>query len=166
MGVLLFSHAIDAIFKNWSALQLAVAHQSGGPQSKEKAEWLVGATESWFYQNKDLQDWEVGDLLEEIISNEFNLQIDDGSLVEVGRKICEYFEFCSSNNENAIRTKLLSLPRCDLAKCKVEDDEDDMDTDITEENEVIIDNLEIHEKKEPEVDEDGFQMVTTKKKKK
>ena len=81
MGVLLFSHAIDAIFKNWSALQLAVAHvrvrqlkqfwclrfyfqQSGGPQSKEKAEWLVGATESWFYQNKDLQDWEVGDLLE------------------------------------------------------------------------------------------------------
>eukprot|EP00092_Neocalanus_flemingeri_P020571 GFUD01022286.1.p1 GENE.GFUD01022286.1~~GFUD01022286.1.p1 ORF type:complete len:170 (-),score=50.98 GFUD01022286.1:73-582(-) len=169
MGVQLFKHAIDAIFKNWSALQLAIAHQSGGPQSKEKAEWLVGATEAWFYENKDLQDWEVGDFLEDVVLTEFNLQIDDGSLVEIGRKICEYFEFCSKNNESDIRTKLLSLPRCDLAKCQVEEDDDnDMEEtqDVTDESEVKIDNLEISEKQEPVVDEDGFQMVSSKKKKK
>jgi len=166
MGVKLFNQSIDAIFKNWSALQLAVAHQSGGPQTKEKAEWLVGATENWFYENDNLQDWEVAEFLEDIISAEFNLQIDDGSLLEVGRKICEYFEFCSKNEESAILTKLLSLPRCDLDKCKVEDDDDMEEINDTEDSVVKIDNLEIAEKKEPEVDEDGFQMVPSRKKKK
>merc|ERR1712083_590201 len=45
----LFNEAIASIFKSWCALQLAVAHETGGPQSKEKAEWMVGATETWFY---------------------------------------------------------------------------------------------------------------------
>ena len=142
--------------------------QAGGPLSKEKAEWLVGATETWFYENRNLQDFEVGDFLEDVISNEFNVIIDDGSCVEVGRKICEYFEICSKNDESAIRTKLLSLPRCDLAKCKVEDDDgevEDMDT-CCDEDTIQVDSLEIKESKEPEIDEDGFQMVTTKKKKK
>ena len=140
--------------------------QSGGPQTKEKAEWLIGATENWFYENEDLQDWEVGDFLEDVISAEFNLQIDDGSTIEIGRKICEYYEFCSKNEESAIRTKLLSLPRCDLSKCKVEDEEDEMEESDEHKEIVKIENLEISEKKEPLVDEDGFQMVTTKKKKK
>ena len=47
--------------------------QAGGPLSKEKAEWLVGATETWFYENRNLQDFEVGDFLEDVISNEFNV---------------------------------------------------------------------------------------------
>merc|ERR1719420_138113 len=104
-GAQLFNKAIASIFKSWSALQLAVVHETGGPQSKEKAEWMVGATETWFYENDDLEDWEVN----------------DGSYLEIGKKICEYFEFCNNNSENAVIKKLLSLPRCDVEKSKVDD---------------------------------------------
>ena len=136
MVVKLFNVAIDAIFKNWAALQLAVKHvskkkiqitissilfisfptdhpkcfsfsqEAGGPQSKEKADWMAGATENWFYENKDLQDFEVEDFLGEIMQNEFNLQIDDGSLEEVARSVCEYYDICSASDEEVVRTKL------------------------------------------------------------
>jgi hypothetical protein len=62
---------------------------------------LVGATENWFEENEHLQ--------------EFNLQLDVGSLVDKRRKLCEYY---------AIRTKLLSFTWCYLAKFKVEDGDD------------------------------------------
>jgi len=117
----LFNEAIASIFKSWSALQLAVAHETGGPQSKEKAEWMVGATETWFYENEDLEDWEVADFLEDVTSAEFNLEVNDGSYMEIGKKICEYFQFCNSNSESAVRAKLLSLPRCDVEKSKVDE---------------------------------------------
>jgi len=112
-GIQLFHRAIEIIFKNWSALQLAVAHESGGPQSKEKAEWMVGATETWFHENEDLEDWEVEEFLEDVVSTEFNLEVNDGSCLEIGQKICEFFQFCSNNNASAIETKLSELPKCD-----------------------------------------------------
>ena len=61
---------------------LCVQH-AGGTQSKEKAEWLEDVTEEWFYENKDVEPYELQDFLEEIIEAEFNLQIDDGSVGEV-----------------------------------------------------------------------------------
>ena len=82
---------------------------------------MVGATETWFYENDDLEDWEVADFLEDVASTEFNLEVNDGSYLEIGKKICEYFEFCNNNSENAVRKKLLSLPRCDVEKSKVDD---------------------------------------------
>ena len=72
-----FRTAITAIFKNWTALQLAVNHVScfrllkiipkiyifsqnaGGLQSKEKAEWMEESLETWFYENKDIEPYEV-----------------------------------------------------------------------------------------------------------
>ena len=56
---------------------------AGGTQSKEKADWLEDVTENWFYENKDVEPYELQDFLEEIIEAEFNLQIDDGSVAEV-----------------------------------------------------------------------------------
>ena len=58
--------------------------QGGGPQSKEKAEWMEEVTENWFHENRDIQAFEVEEFLGEILETEFQLQIDDGSLGEVG----------------------------------------------------------------------------------
>ena len=63
-------------------------------------------TENWFYQNKDLESYEVADFLEEIISNEFNLRIDDGSPEEIARTVCDYFSICSTSSEENVRIKL------------------------------------------------------------
>jgi len=168
MVVKFFNVAIDAIFKNWSALQLAVAHQAGGPESREKAEWMKSATENWFYENSNLEKWEVEGFLETVIVNEFYVQIDDGSLYEVAGKVCDFFEICSNSDEETIRKKLLTLPKCDLSKCMVKDADDDaVAMDTTEEYLKQIEDLEISKKvrNEPEIDEDGFEMVKPKQRK-
>ena len=74
-----FRTAITAIFKNWTALQMAVSHvsvffliinsvlihfilkEAGGPKSKAIAEWMEEALETWFYENKDLEAVEVNE---------------------------------------------------------------------------------------------------------
>jgi len=184
----LFNVAIDAIFKNWSALQLAVYHDAGWPHSKEKAEWLVGVTENWFYENKDLEYYEVADFLEEIIQNEFHCFVEDGSLREVAREVCFYFKYCSTRDEETVRRKLQSLPKCDLSRCTVENmvtdtegnslslDDDDSPSSSSQSQLPEIEKLSISEydkqvelrkeSKAPEVDEDGFETVKTKTKKK
>merc|ERR1712098_314084 len=134
----------------------------------EKAEWMKSATENWFYENNNLEKWEVEGFLETVIVNEFYVQIDDGSLYEVAGKVCDFFEICSNSDEETIRKKLLTLPKCDLSKCMVKDADDDaVAMDTTEEYLKQIDDLEISKKvrNEPEIDEDGFEMVKPKQRK-
>ena len=50
-----FHIAVEAIFKNWTALQMAVKQGSAGPQSQAIASWLVEATVQWFSENKNLE---------------------------------------------------------------------------------------------------------------
>jgi len=101
-----FRTAITAIFKNWTALQLAVNHNAGGLQSKEKAEWMEESLETWFYENKDIEPYEVEEFLGDIIEAEFQLQIDDGSLREVGCKVCEFFSICRTQNQEKVIERL------------------------------------------------------------
>ena len=132
---------------------------------------MVGVTENWFYENKDLENYEVADFLEEIIQNEFNLSIDDGSLLEVGTYLTEYFKICTipSYEEETVLNFLRWLPKCDLSKCKVEDEDEMMEDNRmdTEESISQINNLQISERKtdEPEIDESGFVLVKSRKKK-
>jgi len=165
-----FRTAITAIFKNWSALQLCVAHQGGGPQSKEKAEWMEEVTENWFHENRDIQAFEVEEFLGEILETEFQLQIDDGSLGEVSRKVCESFTICTSQPEAVVLERLKALPRCDLSKCLVEEGEE-MEEDGGEVVRQVAPSTPAVEElagmeighREPEIDEEGFQMVSNKK---
>merc|ERR1711936_1195579 len=83
---------------------------------------MVGATETWFYENDDLEDWEVADFLE----------VNDGSHEEIAKKICEYFQFCNNNSESAVRTKLLSLPKCDVENSKVHDEMSMVDESVVD----------------------------------
>jgi len=166
-----FNTAVDAIFKNWSALQLAVSHGSGGPQSAAKAEWMIEVTENWFYENKELNPYEVTDFLEDIINQEFNLIINDGSSDEIGRLLCEYFVLCGSGSENVL-AKIQTLPKCDLSKCKVENDDGDvedmegLDNEVSDQVEGMeIQNDVVEEPQESLTDPDGFTMVSSRKKK-
>ncbi|OPJ89144.1 hypothetical protein AV530_012308 [Patagioenas fasciata monilis] len=59
---------------------LAVAQGFGGPQSPEKAAWLAGALQDFFTQNADLQEEEVEEFLAEVMDNEFDTAVEDGSL--------------------------------------------------------------------------------------
>ena len=116
-----FRTSVDAIFKNWTALQLAVSQGAGGPQSKAIADWMVEAVVQWFNENQNIEGYEVTEFIDQIVNQEFNLIIDDGSADEIGNTICEFYNLCTSSRSNdEIIAKIQSLPKCDLSRCKLD----------------------------------------------
>ncbi|KAH0628860.1 hypothetical protein JD844_010458 [Phrynosoma platyrhinos] len=63
-------------------MQIAVENGFGGMYSQEKAEWMVGAVEQFFQSNADLEPDEIEDFLAELMNNEFDTMVEDGSLVQ------------------------------------------------------------------------------------
>ncbi|TRY71190.1 hypothetical protein TCAL_17329 [Tigriopus californicus] len=120
-GPFWFRTATQAILKNWTALQLIVAHQSAGPDTPAKAEWLATAIPQWFAENPDLTLDEVAGFLEDLIVDEFHVQIDDGSYEEVGAMLLKYQRICHTLPAQQVQVELRQLPRCDLARSRVED---------------------------------------------
>ena len=155
--------------------------QAGGPKSKQKAEWMVDVTENWFYLNSEIENYEVADYLEQIMHNEFSLSIDDGSLLQVGTYVTEYYKICTteSYSEDTIINFLHHLPKCDISKCRYADEVEEIGAGIAStttsfmnigannDSEEMRDSPEKRKKQreEPVIDEDGFEMVKSKKKK-
>ena len=174
-----FYTSCDAILKNWTALQLAVSQEVGGPQSKEIAQWMVDAVVQWFTENDDLEAYEVTEFLEQIIEQEFNMQIDDGSSDEIGTTICEYYKLCSSSkSSDEILSKIRTLPKCDLTRCQIEGEKDnttknedsileeqmsgmEVDNSLNSESSNLQNGAD-NSKREP--DPDGWMVVERKKK--
>ena len=111
-----FHISCDAILKNWSALKLAVSNEAGGSQTNEIAQWMVDAVVQWFNENENLEGYEVADFLEQIMAQEFNMQIEDGSSDEIGTAICEFYQLCSSSKSpEEIISKVRTLTKCVLS---------------------------------------------------
>ncbi|XP_050840533.1 pre-rRNA-processing protein TSR2 homolog [Serinus canaria] len=87
----LFAEGVRAVLGGWAALQLAVAQGFGGPQSSEKAAWLSSALLDFFTQNADLEQEEVEDFLAEVMDNEFDTVVEDGSLQQVSQELVTLF---------------------------------------------------------------------------
>ncbi|XP_033927663.1 pre-rRNA-processing protein TSR2 homolog isoform X2 [Melopsittacus undulatus] len=80
---LLLERGVQAVLRGWAALQLAVDQGFGGPHSSEKAAWLEGAVLEFLSQNPELAEDEVEDFLAEVMDNEFDTAVEDGSLRQV-----------------------------------------------------------------------------------
>jgi len=115
-----FHSAVEAVFQNWTALQFAIRQGAAGPQSADIAKWMVSATVQWFSENKDLEFDEVEDFLLDTVNQEFDVLIDDDSVTETSKLICDFYRLCSREDcEAELKSRLQALPKCDLSKCKV-----------------------------------------------
>jgi len=172
-----FRTAVEAILKNWTALQLAVSQGSAGHDSKAIADWMVDATVQWFAENKDLEPYEVTDFYESILYQELHIVVEDGSTDEIGTLICDFYAKCCKLSEEQVLSAIRTLPKCDLSKSKSDgaseaDDESsaagaagdviDPSAEITEQ----MEKLETKEvKAKPAPDADGWTEVPTTRKK-
>ena len=168
-----FRMAVEAILKNWSALQMVVTQGAAGPESANIAAWMVDATVQWFGENKALQADEVEDFLLDIINQYFNVLVQDGSAEEIGQLICSFFSAAADKNttDESFRTSLQkALPKCDLSVFKVNNDiqeleeENNLAKDLQELNvqeEKSDEQESISVNKEPIVDADGFTTVVS-----
>ncbi|XP_006875319.1 PREDICTED: pre-rRNA-processing protein TSR2 homolog [Chrysochloris asiatica] len=143
---LLFGAGVRAALAAWPALQIAVENGFGGVHSQEKAEWLGGAMEEYFIHNADLELDEVEDFLGELMSNEFDTVVEDGSLPQVSQQLQTMFHHFQRGDGAALREMASHITQ---RKCRVtatalttarETDEDEDDANSTEEMEVTATN--------------------------
>uniref|UniRef100_A0A8C9PT11 Pre-rRNA-processing protein TSR2 homolog n=1 Tax=Spermophilus dauricus TaxID=99837 RepID=A0A8C9PT11_SPEDA len=138
----LFRAGVRAVLEAWPALQIAVENGFGGVHSQEKAEWLGGAVEDYFIRNADLELDEVEDFLGELMTNEFDTVVEDGSLPQVSQQLQTMFHHFQKGDGAALREMASHITQ---KKCKVkatalkaakETDGDQDDADSVEEMEV------------------------------
>uniref|UniRef100_A0A452UZ08 Pre-rRNA-processing protein TSR2 homolog n=2 Tax=Ursus TaxID=9639 RepID=A0A452UZ08_URSMA len=130
----LFGVGVRAALEAWPALQIAVENGFGGVHSREKAEWLGGAVEEYFFRNADLELDEVEDFLGELMTNEFDTVVEDGSLPQVSQQLQTMFYHFQRGDGAALKEMASHITQ---RKCRVratavttarETDEDDADS--------------------------------------
>ncbi|XP_004598356.2 pre-rRNA-processing protein TSR2 homolog [Ochotona princeps] len=138
----LFKAGVRAALEAWPALQIAVDNGFGGVHSQEKAEWLGVAVEDYFLRNADLELEEVEDFLGELMTNEFDTVVEDGSLPQVSQQLQTLFCHFQRGDGAALKEMASHITQ---KKCKVtatavstpkEADEIEADVDSVEEMEV------------------------------
>ncbi|KAM4637246.1 pre-rRNA-processing protein TSR2 homolog [Amazona ochrocephala] len=107
----LLERGVRAVLSGWAALQLAVAQGFGGPQSPEKAAWLVGALLEFLSQNPELTEDEVEDFLAEVMDNEFDTAVEDGSLRQVSRELLSVVTRAREGDVGGVGEALAALAR-------------------------------------------------------
>jgi pre-rRNA-processing protein TSR2 len=169
----------------WPALTLAVQNAWGGDKqtSSDKRDWLAGAVSDLLTSNPpqiaDVSDLE--EVLLQVMNDEFEIVVDDGSAEEVARKIWGSAEKLQGGDATELREmyakwqdkqtkggeKLTGIVRGE-DKEEDETDWDDEDDDEEGEDVELMDAPSVpalpKQKVEPEIDEDGFTKVVSKKK--
>ncbi|KAM3510698.1 hypothetical protein MY11210_005679 [Beauveria gryllotalpidicola] len=198
-----FEQAVAYALHLWPALTLSVANGWGGPDSSEKRDWFAGAIVELFPEftdaaaaapdgtsstanaaapttdEADTEDVET--VLLQVMVDEFEVNVDDDSALEVAQQIVRARAQCAAgqfDETNALAERFAKLkggkvgqmfqkaedPNQDTDE-EPDDSEDDEDDDDEGSDEDMGDApaLAPKEKQEPQVDEDGFTMVTKKK---
>ncbi|TQW08646.1 pre-rRNA-processing protein TSR2 [Cordyceps javanica] len=200
-----FEQAVAYALHLWPALTLSVANGWGGPESAEKRDWFAGAIVELFPEftdavpdstsngnnnnnNKataaaavadeaDTEDVET--VLLQVMVDEFEVNVDDDSALEVAQQIVRARTQCAAgqfDETNALAERFARLKGSKVGSLfqKAEDpnqDTDDEPDDSEDEDEDEGSDVDMgdapaaapKEKQEPQVDEDGFTMVTKKK---
>ncbi|KAM3553942.1 hypothetical protein MY1884_006397 [Beauveria asiatica] len=195
-----FEQAVAYSLHLWPALTLSVANGWGGPDSSEKRDWFAGAivelfpeftdaapapdgTSSAAASTADEADTEdVETVLLQVMVDEFEVNVDDDSALEVAQQIVRARAQCAAgqfDETNALAERFAKLKGGKVGQMfqKAEDPNQDTDEepddsegddgdDDDEGSDVDMGDAPApvpKEKQEPQVDQDGFTMVTKKK---
>ncbi|KAI0717547.1 Pre-rRNA-processing protein TSR2-domain-containing protein [Cerioporus squamosus] len=139
---ILFARGVIARLAYWPALRIAVDQLWGGPDSASKRTWLASVLVDDFEEASDTPDADyVEDRLLQVMADEFDAVLEDGSAEEVAKDVVRLWAEVSQGRD-ALVTEFEE--RADKLKGK---------------KETAPQLLERPPKEEPEVDEDGFTTV-------
>ncbi|GAB5587724.1 rRNA accumulation-related protein [Umbelopsis nana] len=165
-----FTEGLNYVLCSWSALKLAVDQEWGGPDSIEKREWMAETLVDYFGANaKKLDEFDVEDILIQIMSDEFHTDLEDGSAYAVSKHLVTMFNQCIHGDYSEVtklREKVASRtqqPAGQAADNNEDSDSDDGDVGDEAEDEDAMDVEEPAAPPSPQgpiIDEDGFQLVT------
>lgn len=160
-----FEEGIRLVFSRWTALVLAVENQWGGPESEAKREHLVQETLRYFLKHKEHYADELEEDLDDAILHDFNTQAEDGSPKEIADMLLAMYKECVVGNFSLIE-KLRSHPVAGAGRSQqqVVDNDGTIVSDADSEDDEMEDAQPMQQdeppkRPEPVVDEDGFTLV-------
>ena len=185
---LYFDLAISLILVRWPALTLAVNNCWGGPDSASKRDWLGGIISDLFASRPDVDEEDVEDVLAQVLGDEFDVQLEDGSEMEVAAEICAMRRLTARGDFGPVEEmkarweqrekgsgQTVGITKghgTDQEVCSSEEEVDDDDNEDggvqleAEDDREMVDVPPLARSEEttkPEVDEEGFTKVIGKK---
>lgn len=179
-----FARGVIALLSIWPALRVAVTENWGGPDASQKKTWLAGVIVDAFTENSSSEapDVEyVEDMLLQIMEDEFDCVLEDGSAETVSKRIVKIWDVIASQGDAVIKSEVEKLEQeADKAKGKqvqvvqgaAEDpeeewsgsDDESEEGDSGDEAPKLLPAQAGKPREEPVVDEDGFTLVQGKSK--
>lgn len=101
-----FREGLQSVFRQWTALELAIFHQWGGPSSAERVEQLVAELMDMFLGPEKIYKDDVSLVLEDYMETHFNTMCDDGSPDEIGELLALMWRQCCTGNFELVSTTL------------------------------------------------------------
>ncbi|KAF4554386.1 Pre-rRNA-processing protein tsr2-like protein [Elsinoe fawcettii] len=168
----LFDHTLYYLLSLWPALSLAVQNQWGGPSSSDKRDWLAGTISTLFDERPDTDQYDVEDVLLQVMADEFDVQVEDESEVKVAEEIVRVrreiigegrTEGAERVRERWERSQGRKVQMADGGEQGSEDGSVDGEDEDEEMGEAPAVQREERRREEPEVDEEGFTTVRRKR---
>lgn len=177
-----FDLAIALTLASWSALSLAVQNSWGGPESSEKRDWFAGAISDLIATTPDADVEYVEEFLLQVMNDEFDVNIDDGSGEETAAKIVGLRKLTSQGDFAKVDEMYLEWQsrkqktvdkQQEIIQMVTDDYEDEDGTDLDSEDEEVLGDINMEEapplvkvskeKIQPKIDDDGFTEVVNRK---
>eukprot|EP00656_Telonema_subtile_P030387 TRINITY_DN33369_c0_g1_i2.p1 TRINITY_DN33369_c0_g1~~TRINITY_DN33369_c0_g1_i2.p1 ORF type:complete len:231 (+),score=48.98 TRINITY_DN33369_c0_g1_i2:62-754(+) len=156
-----FCRGVEAAFKRWTVLRLAVEGGWGHGDPEENERGLYNQVLNLFTKGQRVYQDEIEHLLDEQVSERYNTDADDGSCAEVSLIITQLFDQCCARNYAGVEQLVALAATSGAASSQYaggnSDNEDGEDMDEDEDDEM---GMAAEPKPPPEVDDDGFTVVT------
>nr|XP_020469455.1 pre-rRNA-processing protein TSR2 homolog [Monopterus albus] len=162
----LFKEGVRVVLHTWPVLQIAVDNGFGGVYGQQKADWMVDVVQQYFHDNTDLQQCEVEDFIAELMDQEFDTVVEDGSLPQVSVSLLQVFsqwqEGALQQLQHTINTLTQKSQRAAVVAPLTQSDEDSNDETQKMECEASCPSANRTDPP-PHDEEDGWTVVKKKK---
>ncbi|XP_051282741.1 pre-rRNA-processing protein TSR2 homolog [Dicentrarchus labrax] len=162
----LFTEGVRAVLSSWPVLQIAVDNGFGGVYGQQKADWMVDVVQQYFHDNADLQQYEVEDFIAQLMDQEFDTVVDDGSLPQVSVSLLQVFTQWQQGALQQLKHTISSLTQKTSQRAKVtappaqsDDSDDDTQAMECESSSPSVSRTD----PPPQDEEDGWTVVRKKK---
>lgn len=104
-----FKEIVENIFNRWTALRLAVEHGMGGPLGLNTAIEIIDYITCYCTENKNVDSYDLREVMEEIMDQEFQTICEDESVDEISEILIKYLNLLKQNKEDVVRMELARM---------------------------------------------------------
>ncbi|KAJ0181461.1 hypothetical protein K1T71_003546 [Dendrolimus kikuchii] len=108
-----FKPIVDLVLNNWTALQLAVEHGMGAPGGEKTAQ-LMSVYIARFCVENIVDVYELTELIEDLMDEEFETVCHDNSPKEVARLLLCFLDLLKTGQHDELRDRIAAMPKCQI----------------------------------------------------